>query len=128
MDPINGLGPLTEIVRRKLREGASAERGSGIARRSSSSVRPEVSEQTRRLAVGELEKQLRLKLKELGPEAAHSPGARRVIIASLLMCELDDRLHNESRFNLLVRAIQRSIDEDERLRARFDAVINQLSG
>ena len=121
MEPVNGLGALSEIVRRKLREGAvNGDRKSGTV-----SEPPRARSQ--RLAVGEIERQLRLTLKELGPAGVQSSAAKRSIIASLLMCEYDERLHNESKFNALVRSIQQSIDEDENLRTRFNSVIEQLS-
>jgi hypothetical protein len=121
MEPVNGLGALSEIVRRKLREGASSS-----ARKDGAAHEP-ARAGAQRLAIGELERQLRIKLKELGPDALKSPSAKRSIIASLLICELDERLHNESKFNALVRGIQQSIDEDENLRTRFNSVIEQLS-
>jgi hypothetical protein len=121
MEPVNGLGALSEIVRRKLREGASSS-----ARKDGATHEP-ARAGAQRLAIGELERQLRIKLKELGPDALKSPSAMRSIIASLLICELDERLHNESKFNALVRGIQQSIDEDENLRTRFNSVIEQVS-
>jgi hypothetical protein len=121
MEPVNGLGALSEIVRRKLREGSA-----NIAQRDGAAA-SSAPAANRALAAGELERQLRLRLKELGTGAAQSPAARRAIVASLLLCELDERLHNEPKFHALVRTVQSSIDGDEHLRARFDAVIEQLS-
>jgi len=121
MEPVNGLGALSEIVRRKLREGAV----SGARKSGATSEPPRARSQ--RLAIGEIERQLRVTLKELGAAGAQSSAAKRSIIASLLMCEYDERLHNESKFNALVRSIQQSIDEDENLRTRFNSVIEQLS-
>jgi hypothetical protein len=122
MEPINGLGALSEIVRRKLREGSAS-----VAPRDDATTTQSNLNAPRQLAVGELEKQLRIKLRELGPSAAQSPAARRSIVASLLLCELDERLHNEPKFHALVRTVQSSIDSDERLRAKFDAVLEQLA-
>jgi hypothetical protein len=121
MEPLDGLSSLSELVRLKLQKGTST------ATRKDGATTATPNPKAQHLALAELERQLRLKLKELGPGAARGASARRSIIASLLICELDARLHNESRFNALVRSIQKSIDEDERLRTRFDALIEQLS-
>lgn len=121
MEPLDGLGPLSELVRLKLQKGAS-----GTARKDSATAAVQHAK-AQHVALAELERQLRHKLKELGPGAARSASARRSIIASLLICELGERLHNESRFNALVRSVQKNIDEDEKLRTRFDALIEQLS-
>ena len=121
MEPLDGLGSLSELVRLKLQKGTS-----GVARKDSATAAVQHAK-AQHVALAELERQLRHKLKELGPGAARSASARRSIIASLLICELGERLHNESRFNALVRSVQKNIDEDEKLRTRFDALIEQLS-
>lgn len=121
MEPLDGLGSLSELVRLKLQKGPS-----GAARKDNAAADVHHTK-AQHVALAELERQLRLKLKELGLGAARSASARRSIIASLLICELGERLHNESRFNALVRNIQKNIDEDETLRTRFDTLIEQLS-
>lgn len=121
MEPINGLGALSEWVRQKLSESpARPTRAEGSATARSHGAPP-------RTATAELERHLRAKLSELGPVAAQSVAARRSIIASLLLCELDERLHNESKFNALVGDIQQAIDGDAALKMKFDALIVQLS-
>jgi len=121
MEPVNGLGALSDWVRQRLSEASARptrKEGSSSAAAHSS---------TRRTAVVDLERHLRARLSELGPAAAQSVAARRSIIASLLICELDERLHNESKFNALVSEIQQAIDGDAGLRMKFDALILQLS-
>lgn len=121
MEPLNGLGALSDWVRQRLSEPATR------LTRKDASGDAQVSAGQRRSAVAELEKHLRARLRELGPAAAQSVAARRSIIASLLICELDERLHNESKFNALVAEIQQAIDGDAALKVKFDALIAQLS-
>jgi hypothetical protein len=121
MEPLNGLGTLSEWVRQKLSESATRPAKKDAV------LNTRVPVHTRGSATAELERHLRSKLRELGPAAAQSVAARRSIIASLLICELDERLHNESKFNGLVAEIQQAIDGDAGLKKKFDALIIQLS-
>lgn len=125
MDPVNGLTLLAELLRRKLAESSTqgAEKKTRVSGEAPSASAPPAG----RAPLEELERQLRAKFRELAPEAKRSREVRHWIIESLLAWEYDGRMRNEPKFSALVQNVQRSIDEDPRLRARFDETLEHLS-
>lgn len=121
MEPISGLTALYEMLRRKIGDQADS---TGRAPRN---VREENAYATQRIALAELEQQIREKLREQAPGALTSAGSKRWVIASLLAWELDDRMKNEPKFNALVRTVQESIDGDARLKMKLEQIMAQLS-
>jgi hypothetical protein len=120
MEPINGLTALYEILRRKISDSGAAKKKATATDRSDQAPLQQVS-------MVALEQQLRTKLKGLPVAAVTSPSARRMVISCLLAWELDDRLQNEPKFNALVLKVQKSIDDNAQLKARFDQVTQELS-
>jgi hypothetical protein len=119
MEPVNGLGPLSQLLRRKV--GAS---DASADQRESSAVAPS---QPARSAIEDIERRVRSKLKDLGPGAGRSTGFRRWVISLVLTHEYNPRVQTEPRFIAMVQTVVRSLESDSGLRAKFDSVIDELS-
>lgn len=120
MRPIDGITALFEILRRQVN-------GTGEANRSTSSSRAPQLRVAEPVPLKTLESRLRSRLKGLPAGVLLSTETKRMVIGTLLTWELDERLQSESKFNALVGRVQRSIDTDERLRRKFERVIQELS-
>lgn len=124
MEPVNGpagLVALSNILRRKAAESAPAAARKELAAANSQ------REAVEHPGLGELERQLRAKLKEAGSEGVNSAGVRRWVITTILSFDLDAEFQNEPKFISMVQSIQRSIDGDATLKGRFDKVVRRLS-
>jgi hypothetical protein len=121
MDPVNGLGPLSQLLRRTVsaRDASSPQRESRDVSTGQS--------QAVRTAVEDIERRVRSKLKDLGPGAARSAGFRRWVISLVLTYEYNPRVQTEPRFVAMVQSVLRSLEDDAGLRARFDGVMDELS-
>jgi hypothetical protein len=122
MDPISGLAALYEILKRRATDRApSTDRSSG-------STRTDARAAPLRTSFEELQRQIRLKLASLPKESLASPATKRWVIGTLLSWELHEDSRNEPKFAALVQGVQQSIDADARLKARFERVMEELSG
>lgn len=120
MDPINGLSALSQILRRKIEGARDAEHTdtpAGQTRGNSpTSLMPR-----------DLEALLRSKIRALDPNVRQAASVRRWVIAVILTSEFDSRLHNEPKFNRMLKNLERMIDADTRLKAKVERVMEQLS-
>lgn len=121
MEPVNGLGPLSQLLRRKV--GAS---DTSASQRESSTVSTAQS-QAVRTAIEDIERRVRLKLKDLRPGANKSTGFRRWVISLVLTYEYNPRVQTEPKFIAMVQSVVRLLESDADLRAKFDSVMDELS-
>jgi hypothetical protein len=121
MEPVNGLGPLSQLLRQKAgaSEASAPQRESGAADAAGS---PAV-----RTAVEDIERRVRLKLKDLGPGAGKSAGFRRWVISLVLTYEYNPRVQTEPKFVAMVQSVLRALEGDAGLQERFDSVMDELS-
>src|SRR4051812_19850906 len=99
MEPVNGLGPLSQLLRRKV--GASDT----SADQRESSAASTAPSQPARTAIEDIERRVRLKLKDLGPGAGRSTGFRRWVISLVLTHEYNPRVQTEPRFIAMVQSV-----------------------
>jgi hypothetical protein len=120
MEPVNGLGPLSQLLRRKVGAGEAT-----TPQRDASASSAEAAERT---AIEEIERKVRLKLKDLGPGAGRSTGFRRWVIALMLTYEYSPRMQTEPKFVAMVQQVLNALERDAGLKQRFDRVMDDLSG
>jgi hypothetical protein len=122
MDPIGGLAALYEILKRKAADRApSKDKSAGAAH-------AEVRAALQRPSIEELQRQIQSKLASLPRDAVASVATKRWVIGTLLSWEMHGDARHEPKFAALVQGVQQSIDADARLRAKFERVMEHLSG
>jgi hypothetical protein len=120
MEPVNGLGPLSQLLRRKAgtNEAITPQRDASATAAESAAGRT---------AIEEIERKVRLKLKDLGPGAWRSTGFRRWVIAQMLTYEYSPRMQTEPKFVAMVQSVLNALERNAELKQRFDRVMNELS-
>ena len=121
MEPVDGLGPLSQLLRRRVGAGEATTPQRDLTATTAESA-------AARTAIAEIERKVRLKLQDLGPGAGRSTGFRRWVIALMLTYEYSPRMQTEPRFVAMVQSVLTALERDAGLKQRFDSVMDELSG
>ena len=122
MDPINNIGQIAEIIRRRMAEQTTARPGSASA--------PE----TRTGALGGApQNHLALRSKVAQRVAALDPDdprkrekAVRMFLESVLLTEFGDAVINDPAFYKVVQEVQMAMESDANVRLKLDALVHSL--
>src|SRR5262245_65152879 len=111
MEPVDGLGPLSQLLRRKTgtSEAATPQREPGAISAESAAART---------AIEQIERKVRLKLQDLSPGAWRSTGFRRWVIALMLTYEYSPRMQTEPKFIAMVQSVLTLLERDAGLKQR----------
>lgn len=124
MDPVSNLSQLVETLRRQLspRLDQSAIAKPGVKNKLAS---PHHSQPA---AVGELQATLAHRIKAINPDdKRRTHKATRIFLETVLSNEFGDVLLNDPRFGELIEEIQATMEADEELQSKLEALILQLS-
>lgn len=120
MKPIDGLDRLAGLLRMRI-QGTRTDTSTRPAGRQP----PQTAPGSRR-PVAALEQALRARIRQLRQQAGPQDAVDRAVIGTMLAWELDDRLHNEPKFNALVQQVLRHIHNDPALEQAFRQVLEQI--
>lgn len=117
MDPIDGVAAISRLLRSKV---STDRRGAKVDGRQSNAT------PTPRSSLQELEKELKIRLKQIDAESGDSERKSKVILESVLAWEFGDRVRNEPKFNLLVTRIHHHLNSDKNLSQALHGLIASL--
>lgn len=105
MEPINGLGRVSELLRKKVTEKSFGTRTSKVATGShlQSSERP---------SIAAFERQMQQKIKNLQHIDASPTALQHAVIESILAWEFGEQLRNEPKFIALVTRVKQHVEEE----------------
>lgn len=118
MEPIDGLEKLARLMRSKATDKAPRADRRGAQ---TSNERPPLPPQAA------MEQELRAKVRQLTQLAASPQSISQAVISTMLAWEFNDKLHNEPKFNVLVQQVYRHIEDEPKIKAAFQQIVDQLS-
>lgn len=118
MDPIDGIGKLTRLLKKSVRDRSPGARvhtpaATGAPRR----------EKT----MAALERDLRTRLSRMRELDAGADARIDLLISGLLEWEFGERLRNEPQFSALVRRVRAMLDDDPALRVALHQLLAALT-
>jgi hypothetical protein len=122
MDPINSLGRMIELLRRRVAETAPAERArrstsdTGAAQGAPAAPTLETLKATIARRVGALD----------ADDPGHDAQAARIFVESVIAWEFGDAVVNDARYRDLIEHIDGQLRSDAQVRRRFAAMLREL--
>lgn len=117
MDPIDGVSSLARLLRGRV---ATEKRSAKVDTRRQPDRVPE------RTSLQELEKELKVRLKQIEAAASDSEIKSKVVLESVLVWEFGDEVRNEPKFNLLVAKLHQHVNGNEKMKQAFSHFIMKL--
>lgn len=118
MEPIDGLGKLTHLLRSKA-AGHTERRNRNADKTHTASPHT--------LTAATMPHFLRAKIREMQQHRATTDSIARRVISTMLSGTADSPLHDEPRFIALVARVQEHIEDDPALKTAFAQVMAQLN-
>lgn len=120
MDPINSIGQIVQILRRKLADRTGQRVGAGSAREKpgrTPAQKPGPEEIRRRIGA---------RIQTLSDEERQGPKAAQILVESIIAWEFGDQVLQDPKFAELSRDIVEAIAADTQTAARLKTLLGQL--
>ncbi|WP_334079311.1 hypothetical protein [Microbulbifer sp. M83] len=117
MDPIDGVGALSRLLRSRVSTEKRDTKVDGREKTASTNAR---------VSLPELEKELKTRLKQIEAESGDTEKKTKAVLESVLAWEFGDKVRNEPKFNLLVTRIHHHLNNDKNLSQALHNLIVRL--
>ena len=122
MDPINSLGRMIELLRRRVAETAPAERARRSAADPGAAPGPPPAP-----TIDTLKSTISRRLGRLdADDPGHDAKAARIFVESVIAWEFGDDVVNDARYRDLIDHIDGQLQADAQVRKRFAAMLREL--
>ena len=125
MDRINGLSHIMESLRKQFTENATRANKGETSKRPKETSR---SARTRRkISIKQLENRITERIQLLDRQSGeYSRQATHIFVESVIVWEFGEQILNDSRFPEMARAIVSTLDGDEKVRDKMQALIDKM--
>ena len=121
MDPVNGVGQIVQILRRKLGE-RRVDRSS-----TDSSSKSAGTNRTRKAPAEEIRRRIGTRIGELDEDDRTGPKAAQIFVESVIAWEFGDDVLQDPEFGELAREVAETITGNDQSSARLKSLLGDLS-